>query len=149
MIKISKSILAELESILTIDQLCFEQSVGDVEIKYHILHKDCLCISAYFNGFHSAYCTVKFSKYKTIAFIGRLAVVPGHHKKGIGKALLQNVEEEVRKVGARSIRLQVKQSNSNAIDFYKRNNYNILSELPDFYGKNLHAYNMEKLLNAD
>jgi ribosomal protein S18 acetylase RimI-like enzyme len=149
MIKIDRAILAELEAILTIDQLCFDQRITDIEVKYNILHNENLCLTCYYNGFLCGFVTVKFSKYKSIAFVGRLAVNPSFQNKGIGKALLYYVEQEVKKIGSKKVRLQVRQSNTKAVDFYKKNGYNVLNELPNFYDEGADAYNMEKTIDGN
>ena len=52
-----------------------------------------------------------------------IAVLPGHRGKGIGKALMQAVEDEARRRGACKVTLEVLSGNTNAKALYARLGY--------------------------
>ncbi|TCP55378.1 ribosomal protein S18 acetylase RimI-like enzyme [Tumebacillus sp. BK434] len=52
-----------------------------------------------------------------------IAVHPGYHGQGIGRRLLQAIEEQARAAGKRKVALRVLASNPGAIEFYKRCGY--------------------------
>ncbi|MCK7519139.1 MAG: GNAT family N-acetyltransferase [Ignavibacteriales bacterium] len=62
-------------------------------------------------------------------------------EKGIGTALSEYLEENLRKNEIYSYGLSVKKSNSNAIKFYDKNNFKIGAEEKNalYYLKNLNA----------
>lgn len=51
-----------------------------------------------------------------------MAVASGHQGKGLGKALLQKLEEQASKMGINTIELQARE---NAVAFYQANGYHI------------------------
>jgi len=52
-----------------------------------------------------------------------VAVSPVHRRKGIGKALMDRAEQELRAIGCPKLNLQVRGSNTEVIEFYKRLGY--------------------------
>jgi ribosomal protein S18 acetylase RimI-like enzyme len=58
-------------------------------------------------------------------WIYSLAVSPEVRNRGIGSALMQQVEKELRKVGCPKVNLQVVASNAATVDFYKKLGYSI------------------------
>jgi len=70
-----------------------------------------------------------------------IAVSKNSKEKGIGTALIEYLEENLRKNEIYSYGLSVKKSNSNAIKFYDKNNFKIELEEKNalYYLKNLNA----------
>ena len=70
-----------------------------------------------------------------------IAVSKNSKEKGIGTALIEYLEENLRKNEIYSYGLSVKKSNSNAIKFYNKNNFRIEIEEKNglYYLKNLNA----------
>jgi ribosomal protein S18 acetylase RimI-like enzyme len=56
-------------------------------------------------------------------WINYLAVAPEHRRKGIGRRMMVAVEEKLRRMGCPKINLQVRETNSAVIEFYKRLGY--------------------------
>lgn len=52
-----------------------------------------------------------------------VAVSPRYRKKGIGKALMDAVERGLKKIGCPKLNLQVRGSNKEVIEFYRRLGY--------------------------
>jgi len=59
----------------------------------------------------------------------KLYLLSALHGNGIGKKLLDEVCDRVKKNGADELELQVNKSNGNAKDFYTRNNFRVKREL--------------------
>jgi ribosomal protein S18 acetylase RimI-like enzyme len=57
------------------------------------------------------------------ACVHRLAVHPAHQGRGIGKSLLRYAEEQARRAGCTSIRLDVYSANPGAVAMYRRAGY--------------------------
>ena len=56
-------------------------------------------------------------------WINYLAVDPGHRRKGIGRTMMEAVEEKLSRMGCPKINLQVRETNLAVIEFYKRLGY--------------------------
>ncbi len=49
-----------------------------------------------------------------------LAVKPDHTRKGIGSALMERVEQELKKLGCPKLNIQVRESNKQVVSFYRK-----------------------------
>lgn len=58
-------------------------------------------------------------------WINYLAVDPHHRKAGLGRVLMEEAERLLRAAGCPKINLQVRDSNTDVIQFYKRIGYSI------------------------
>jgi ribosomal protein S18 acetylase RimI-like enzyme len=56
-------------------------------------------------------------------WINYLAVDPAHQRQGLGRKLMQEAEALLRKTGCPKINLQIRTSNENVIEFYRRIGY--------------------------
>lgn len=56
-------------------------------------------------------------------WVNYLAVAPQHRKSGLGRALMQKVEEELHAMGCPKLNLQVRTSNAEVIAFYRKLGY--------------------------
>ena len=54
-----------------------------------------------------------------------VAVRKKHRRRGIGKALMQRVEKGLIDIGCSKLNLQVRASNNEVVEFYKRLGYNV------------------------
>ena len=72
-----------------------------------------------------ANCFTGFSTFAAAPLVNihDIAVLPGHRGKGIGKALMQAVEDEARRRGACKVTLEVLSGNTNARALYARLGY--------------------------
>ena len=58
-------------------------------------------------------------------WINYLAVAPDCQKNGFGRRLMDEAEARLRRLGCPKINLQVRNSNADAIDFYKRIGFSV------------------------
>jgi ribosomal-protein-alanine N-acetyltransferase len=75
-----------------------------------------------------------------------IAVLEAHRKKGLGSVLMQKALDQFRKKGCEISFLEVRTSNENAINIYKKNGYNIAERIKGYYNDGEDAYVMEKKL---
>ena len=54
-----------------------------------------------------------------------VGVDPNHRRKGIGRALMERVERELAAIGCPKLNLQVRASDSEVIDFYRKLGYQV------------------------
>lgn len=76
-----------------------------------------------------------------------IAVDPKHRKKGIGRALMDVVEERLRESKAREIWLEVRVSNRGAIEFYKKLGFVERGFMPHYYSDGEDAIILKKYLD--
>ncbi len=76
------------------------------------------------------------------------SVVNELQNKGIGTILLKKFEEICRLMGIRTIRLEVRISNKNAILFYEKNGFIIINMINNYYSNGESAYIMWKMLET-
>jgi len=73
-----------------------------------------------------------------------IAVAKGYRDKGIGSALLKAAEEKVAKG---KVEIKVSESEADAIEFYKKNGYELEGELKAHYRPNELCYILGKVLD--
>jgi ribosomal protein S18 acetylase RimI-like enzyme len=79
-----------------------------------------------------------------LAWIATIGVVPGYRRRGIGAALLQACEAQLK---VRRVRLSVRASNQAAIDLYERFDYRQVGRWGRYYQDGEDALVMEKRLD--
>ena len=95
---------------------------------------------------------VGFASYSSLSKDGlfklhKLYVLPGLHGKGLGKALLDFITEEIISLGATTLRLNMNRKNKAKL-FYERNGFTIIKEEDVDIGNNyfMNDFVMEKKL---
>lgn len=93
--------------------------------------------------------TVFFADQKDSFYLHRLAVLPNHRQRGIGKALIEQVEAAATQAGKRRVTLNVRIALPENRSYYEKLGYHITGF--DFHAGYLHFtfVNMEKLLKPD
>ena len=75
-----------------------------------------------------------------IAYIGLFMMRMGWQGKRIGSAIIGDVENHLKGIGIKSVRLAINKGNPQSTHFWKKNGYNILREVPkDGWGTLLEA----------
>lgn len=96
------------------------------------------------------FCMVMFAP--DVAHLLVIAVSPARQKQGVGASLLRHCEHEARARGLPAVVLEVRPSNENALDFYRRHGYTQLAIRKDYYpsgyGQREDACIMEKRLDT-
>jgi len=62
-------------------------------------------------------------------WINHLAVTPNHQRKGIGHALVDELEKRLSRKGAKKVNAQIYRSNTKSFDFFKSCGYEVHSDL--------------------
>ncbi len=81
---------------------------------------------------------------ENLAEIITIDILPDYRNKGYGKLLMKKIEDFSIVKGIDSIFLQVAETNITAINLYKKLNYEIINEIPDYYSDGTKAYLMSK-----
>jgi ribosomal-protein-alanine N-acetyltransferase len=75
-----------------------------------------------------------------------LAVKDSYRKQGIGSALLAHLIIEMKQQNVKSVELEVRTSNKNALRFYQARGFLLQEMLRGFYQNGENAYSMRKEL---
>lgn len=81
---------------------------------------------------------------RKIPKIYSLGVSPAFRKRGISHTLITNAMQTLSRQGAKSLSLEVRSDNQNAIAIYKDLQFEKVREIPSFYRDNCSAYVMKK-----
>jgi len=65
--------------------------------------------------------------------IGNIAVMKEHRREGLGKLLMEQIVEQARARGCKSISLDVRESNKAAVELYEKFGFAVLSRRKDYY----------------
>lgn len=75
-----------------------------------------------------------------------LAVAPEARGRGLGRRLLHEVEARARAAACRTLRLEVRADNAAALELYRREGYQVVKPLPDYYARGAPGLRMERTL---
>lgn len=67
------------------------------------------------------------------AYITNVAVYPKYRRMGLGKSLLSRAGEDAKARNCQFISLEVRKSNTSAIELYRKQGYNVAGERKNFY----------------
>jgi ribosomal-protein-alanine acetyltransferase len=76
-----------------------------------------------------------------------LSVIESLRRKGIGSALITKFMQEMLSRNINQIELEVRTSNTPAINFYKKHGFNIVETFRKFYQNQEDAYRMKRVLS--
>lgn len=146
--KIVEATLKDFEQIYGIEQACFVEPYTREQLMYEFSENP-------LNRILVAYDEDKISGFVDYmitfnsATISQIAVLPNYRKKGIGSKLLEEMEKSFPKEiddVVETITLEVRESNINAISFYKKNGYENVVIKKHYYKNGENAVYMIKRL---
>lgn len=146
--KIVEATLKDFEQICEIEQACFVEPYTPEQLMYE------------FNENPLNQILVAYDEDKIVGFvdymitfnsatISQIAVLPNYRKKGLGSKLLEEMEKSFPKEiddVVETITLEVRESNINAISFYKKNGYENVVIKKHYYKNGENAVYMIKRL---
>ena len=146
--KIVEATLKDFEQIYEIEQACFVEPYTREQLMYEFnenpLNKILVaCDEDKIVGF------VDYMITFNSATISQIAVLPNYRKKGLGSKLLEEMEKSFPKEiddVVETITLEVRESNINAISFYKKNGYEDVVIKKHYYKNGENAVYMIKRL---
>ncbi len=72
-------------------------------------------------------------RYGSIGHIVSIAILGGYQGRGAGKVLLERLMEELAALGAKEMRLEVRESNSRAIGIYRASGFEEREKIKNYY----------------
>lgn len=146
--KIVEATLKDFEQIYDIEQACFVEPYTREQLMYEFSENPLNKILVAFDEDN----IVGFVDYMITfnsATISQIAVLPNYRKKGLGSKLLEEMEKSFPKEIddiVETITLEVRESNINAISFYKKNGYENVVIKKHYYKNGENAVYMIKRL---
>ncbi len=146
--KIVEATLKDFEQICEIEQACFVEPYTPEQLMYEFSENPLNQILVAYDedkivGF------VDYMITFNSATISQIAVLPNYRKKGLGSKLLEEMEKSFPKEiddVVETITLEVRESNINAISFYKKNGYENVVIKKHYYKNGENAVYMIKRL---
>lgn len=146
--KIVEATLKDFEQIYEIEQACFVEPYTREQLMYEFSENPLNKILVAYDedkivGF------VDYMITFNSATISQIAVLPNYRKKGLGSKLLEEMEKSFPKEiddVVETITLEVRESNINAISFYKKNGYENVVIKKHYYKNGENAVYMIKRL---
>ncbi len=80
----------------------------------------------------------------TIGGVLTLDVDPDARRKGLGRALFEELLARLERAGASAVRLEVDVRNAGAVAFYRSFGFRKLGRIADYYGEGKDAFEMER-----
>ncbi len=129
--EIKMAIMEDVADIARLEALCFSVPWSEAAIAETMEREEVLFLCAQENGniagyVGSYYCVPE-------GYITNIAVDPAFRRKGIGKALVETLLREGRKLGLSSFTLEVRKSNLAAIALYESLGFKDVGLRPRFY----------------
>lgn len=102
-----------------------------IRVAQKIRQRDCTVLTARIFDQLSGFAMMHFGLQQAGLLL--FAVAPEYRRQGVGRALLEWLEETARVAGVFTARLEVRQQNTGAIAMYKRLGYQIYKREHDYY----------------
>jgi ribosomal protein S18 acetylase RimI-like enzyme len=125
----------DFERIMELERACFE---GDLaysrrQLHYLVFAANSTTLVEGFKGVIRGFVIVLYRAGSSVAGIETVNVDPVFRKLGVGSRLLAAAEEDIRRKGARTIRLEVSITNHAAISLYERAGFHRIGVLKNYY----------------
>ena len=113
-------------------------------IERHLRHEDSVVLVSRVGGSVGGFAIMQYGD--EAAHLNLLAVEPVHQRRGIGRRLVEWLEETARVAGSFTIRLEVRASNVGGCAFYRRLGYRETGEVRGYYQRHEDAIRFERSL---
>jgi len=125
----------DFERIVELEHACFE---GDLaysrrQLQYLVFSANSTVLVETAHGVIRGFLIVLYRTGSSVAGIETVNVDPAYRKRGVAARLFATAEEDIRKKGAKKIRLEVSTTNHAAIILYKRAGFKKIGLLKNYY----------------
>jgi [ribosomal protein S18]-alanine N-acetyltransferase len=138
---------SDLETLVRIDRECFEPGVAysRAQLRFYIEHPEAAsCVAEGPEGIVGF--VVGRVDRERVAHVVTLDVVESSRRQGVGRRLLETLQDDFASRCAVGVVLEVAVANVEAVEFYRRLNYEKNCRLQDYYGDGKDAWEMVRLL---
>ena len=100
-------------------------------ITAHVRHPESIVLTARATGAVAGFAIMRYAD--DVAHLNLLAVAPAHRRRGVGRRLVQWLEESALTAGTFIIGLELRAANEAAFGFYSALGYRELERVPGYY----------------
>jgi ribosomal protein S18 acetylase RimI-like enzyme len=100
-------------------------------VRWHVQDADSVVLTARGAGTLAGFAIMRFAEER--AHLNLLAVAPPHRRQGLGRRLLNWLEESALTAGTFQISLELREGNESALAFYRALGYAELLHVPGYY----------------
>lgn len=143
---------SDFPSLMEIDHACFVEGIAypEDEMRYFLDRRSAITLVAENDGNIQGFVIAdRFRSRRGDHSMGRIItidVVPQSQKSGVGSLLLNEIEEQLKRVECDYVSLEVAVDNQMAMRFYKKHGYSVLKVLPRYYLNSIDGLLMGKKL---
>lgn len=144
-IRIQTAVLSDIPELLSLETASFVTSDGlltERAFRYHIKRSN-LCLIARDEDSNQMTAYVLVLPHRKSARIYSLAVAKKFQHRGIARAMLREVMDEICNRGIPVLKLEVRRENTGAIALYQSLGFHIQNIIQDYYGPNEDAIGMQ------
>ena len=150
MIQLRDGIGADADRLFELDRICFDAGVAYSlrEFRWLLRSSKTLCILAEDDGDLAGFAVAQESVIHKSrgGHIVTIDVAPAFRRRGVGRLLMEQIEERMKATGAGWLQLEVAVSNSIASEFYGGLGFAAVGRIPNYYHGSIDAIVMEKAL---
>ena len=130
---IEKMTVAHIEDIAKLEKDCFSSPWSEDGLKSELENK----FARFFVAFSGDRVAGYIGSHNVLGevYITNVAVFPDFRRKGVGKALVEFLVDQMKLEKAEFVTLEVRKSNSNAISLYEKCGFEKVGVRKDFYEK--------------
>ncbi|MFH1100686.1 MAG: ribosomal protein S18-alanine N-acetyltransferase [Methanobacteriota archaeon] len=132
---IRKAVPGDHKQIYLLEKKCFPGALAysKQQLKYLLTKAHRTFLVETHNETIRGFIIILYRKGTSIAGLETVNVNPQYQKQGIGKRLLKTAEDEMKKNGIKMVRLEVSPGNRAAIMLYKKEGFQMVSLLKNYY----------------
>jgi [ribosomal protein S18]-alanine N-acetyltransferase len=149
-IRLRDGVEADADRLFELDRICFPAGIAYSLREFHWLlrSRKTLCLVAEDEGVLAGFVMAQESVIRKSrgAHIVTIDVAPDSRRRGVGRLLMERVEERLRTASANWMRLEVAVDNSAAYEFYRGLGFSESGRIPNYYQGKVGALVMEKTL---
>ena len=127
-----------LDKLVEIEGQCFDQEAfSKRQISYLLTGYNTIALVAKANSEIAGFIIAQVEVENDVLYghIITINVSPNYRRKGIGRKMLQEIEEMLKQKGIMECHLEVRENNSAALHLYQNNGYKKVGKLEKYYGK--------------
>jgi ribosomal-protein-alanine N-acetyltransferase len=143
---------ADLKGLFELDQICFPAGIAYSLREFRFLLNSPRFISIVAElGPTLAGFVVSQPTHDRDAVEGRIItidVAPVFRRRGVGRLLMRQIEEQMKDAGSQALRLETAVTNDAALRFYESQGFRTIDRIRNYYPGNLDAFVMKKDLTT-
>jgi len=136
----------DFDTLYEIDQACYEPAIAysKREFRNYLRFPGAECVIAEENGIAAGFCLTAYQQAR--GYIITIDVLEKFRRRGVGTALLLEVERRLAAHGVKEIGLETATDNESAIAFWQRHGYRTRGVWKGYYPGGRDAFSMTKVI---